>query len=296
MKLLKRLKHRIFEDFCKLLTLVSPRLNTIVRYRERFGKNPDLINPKTLNEKILKLKLERYPQDKLVRQCADKYAVREYVKEKGLESILIPLIVYYDNIDEVEWDKLPNSFVMKWNFGSGYNLLCPNKNKLDIESSVKIMKKWGNAKFHLNYSELHYKGVTKKIIVEEFLRSNNGFVPEDYKIYCFHGDPKYIMLCEGREPGKKPKFYFFDTKWNFVKLSPDSKKAPDNFSYPNPKCLDYLLECARRLSSPFEFVRADFFIVNDRVYFGELTFTPAAGLSINILPEVDLMFGELVNI
>lgn len=124
----------------------------------------------------------------------------------------------------------------------------------------------------------------------------SGWVaPEDYKVYCFNGVPKYILVCVGRENDGHPKFYFFDAAWNLARINKDSIAAPENFSLPRPGCLDKLLDCAARLAKPFPFVRADFYVVNDRVYFGELTFTPSGGLDGNRLPETDRMMGDLVD-
>lgn len=120
--------------------------------------------------------------------------------------------------------------------------------------------------------------------------------PEDYKVYCFNGEPKYIMVCVGRKHGMRPKFYFFDSKWNLARINADSKKAPQNFTMEKPKCLEKVLQHAKKLAEPFPFVRADFYIVGEKVYFGELTFTPAAGMDSKRLPETDIMMGRLVDI
>lgn len=120
--------------------------------------------------------------------------------------------------------------------------------------------------------------------------------PEDYKVYCFNGEPKYILVCVGREEKGHPKFYFFDAEWKLAPLNKDSQNAGENFTIEKPVCLEKLLEYARKLSKPFPFVRADFYIVKDKIYFGELTFTPAGGMDANRLKETDIMFGKLLKI
>lgn len=120
--------------------------------------------------------------------------------------------------------------------------------------------------------------------------------PEDYKVYCFHGEPKYIMVCVGRENKGHPNFYFFDPQWNLARINRDSMNAPRDFRVDRPKCLEKLLVCASKLSKPFPFVRADFYIMNGKVYFGELTFTPAGGLDFARLQETDIMMGKLLDI
>lgn len=283
--------------YFQCLTVISPTLNTRARFRESFGRDIDFDNPQTLDEKIQILKLSKYGTDPLIRQCADKYAVRDYITKVGSADILVPLIASYDNVDEIEWDKLPNAFAMKWNFGCGFNIICTDKSQLDIKSAIKKMRKWGRDKScYLDYSEMQYKDVKRKIIVEKYLKPESGTLPSDYKIYCFNGEPKYILLCVGRENDGHPKFYFFDTQWNLARINKDSKNAPQEFTFPKPKCLEKLLQSARNLSAPFEFVRADFYVVGDRVYFGELTFTPAGGMDNKRLPETNIMFGKMLKI
>ncbi len=277
------------------LTLLSPKINTKVCYRLKFHKNLDLDNPITLNEKILKLKLEDYATNKLVKQCADKYSVRDYVQDKGCEEILVPLIASYDNVDEIDWDKLPDAFALKWNFGCGYNIICPEKKELDIEKAKKKLKAWGNKEAYLPYSEMQYKGVSKKIIVESFLSDGTGRLPSDYKVYCFHGKPHCVMLCTDRESGHA-KYYFFDRAWNLLRINKAGKDAPPGFSLPKPEGIDNLFNYAEKLSEPFKFVRADFYLIKGHVFFGELTFTPGGGMDFNRLPETDIEFGNMLHL
>lgn len=275
------------------LTVVSPTLNTKARYRVAFKKKLDLKNPRTLNEKICWLKLNDYIKNPLVIKCADKYAVREFIKEQGCEDILNELYGVYDRVEDIPWDSLPDQFALKWNFGSGYNIICDDKSSLNIEATKKILKKWGKTKFWLPFSEMQYKYAPKKIICEKYLNDGSGLLPNDYKVYCFNGKAKYIMICVGREHGE-PKFYYFDRDWNFCKLSYDGLKEPEGFTVEKPKCVDKIFECAEKLSSPFPFVRADFYAVDDKVYFGELTFTPSGGMDTVRMPETEELFGDML--
>lgn len=277
------------------LTLLSPEINTKVCYRLKFHKNLDLNNPVTLNEKILKLKLENYGSNELVRQCADKFRVREYIKEKDCNEILVPLLASYDKVEQIQWDSLPDSFVIKWNFGCGYNILCPNKRALDITATEKQLKKWGRRRAYLPYSEMQYKGVPKKLIVEEFLSDGTGELPSDYKVYCFHGKPHCVMLCTDRESGHA-KYYFFDREWNLLRINKAGVNAPPGFTVPKPEGIDKVFDYAEKLSNPFKFVRADFYLVKGKVYFGELTFTPGGGMDFNRLPETDIQFGHMLHL
>ena len=181
--------------------------------------------------------------------------------------------------------------------GLGKAIEIPEAVRKATEDAKKKMKKWGKDRgCYLDYAEMQYKGVRRKIIVEEYLKPETGLVPADYKVYCFNGQPKFILVCVGRENDRRPKFYFFNENWELARINPDSKKAPEGFSYPRPSCFDKLMQSAKTLSAPFEFVRADFYVVNDKVYFGELTFTPAGGTDPNRLRETDLMFGNMLKI
>ena len=287
---------RLYYLYYSLLTIISPALNTKVRYKKIFGRKLDLENPQTLNEKILKMKLESYATDPLIRKCADKYAVRSYVKESGVGEILVPLIASYDKVDEIEWKKLPNSFVMKWNYGCGFNIVCLDKEKADVLELKNQMKKWSKVRYYLPYSEMQYKGVQKKIIVEKYLKPQHGKLPDDYKVYCFNGKAMYVMLCVGRENGHA-KYLYYDRNFQFMRdFSYDGIDMPEDFELEKPEGYGALFFYAEKLSAPFKFVRADFYLVDGQVYFGELTFTPSAGLDAGRIPEVDNLFGKLLDI
>lgn len=152
-----------------LATVISPTLNTKLRYYLAFKKKLNLDDPKTLNEKILWLKLKKYMKDPLIIKCADKYRVRDYVRESGCEDILIPILGAWDSADAIPWEELPNQFVMKWNFGSGMNFVCTDKSKVDKETVIKQFNKWGKNKYWLSHSEMQYKYAPKKIICEQLL-------------------------------------------------------------------------------------------------------------------------------
>lgn len=280
--------------FYASISYISPKLNTKLLFLRKFGRMPDLKEPKTLNEKLLKLKLERYGTDPLVRKCADKYRVREFIEDRGCSSCLNKILGVYDKAEDIDFDALPNQFVLKWNFGCGFNLICDDKTKLNIPETVGQLKKWGKEPFWTYYSELQYRGVPKKIIAEEFIGDSEGNPPEDYKFYCFNGNAYCVMLCEGRKEGW-PKFYFFDRDFNLLRINRDSKEAPDDFSRSKPAGIEDAFHIADKLSEGFPFVRVDLYITGGQVRFGEMTFTPAAALDNKRLPETDLMFGEMLK-
>lgn len=168
--LLKNLYHCFEEFLFKIATIISPELNTRLRYRKAFKKKMDLSNPITLNDKILWLKLNYNMNNPLVVKCADKVAVRDYVKSCGCEEILIDLIGVYNSAKEIPWEALPNEFVLKWNFGAGMNIVCTDKTKMDKNDVISQMEKWGKSKYWLSHSEMQYKDMPKRIICEKLIR------------------------------------------------------------------------------------------------------------------------------
>lgn len=278
------------------LTMISPKLNTLILYRVKFRRNLDLKNPHTLNEKILWLKFNDYWNNPLIKQCADKFKVRDYIRQKGCGEILNDLLAVYDSVDEVEWDKLPSSFVIKLNIGSGYNLIVPNKKELNICEAKKRIAKWMKSKYYLEYSEMQYKNVKPYILVEKYLKPKKGLFPDDYKFYSFDGDVPYVMVCTDRKDGgKHPRYWYYNDKWELQMLSEDAIKDGQNTFIPKPDGIEKAFEYARTLSKGFPFVRVDLYVIDGKVYFGELTFTPSGGLDNGRLPKTDEILGEYVN-
>lgn len=285
--------------FKQSLTRISPKLNTKIIYLVKFKRPINLKNPRTLDEKIQWLKFNTYYNNPLITQCADKYAVREYIKQCGCPEILNELYGVYDKVDEVAWDDFPNKFVIKWNFGCGQNLIVFDKSKLDIEKAKCKLNDWYNLHdtFYLTYSEMQYKGIVPKLICENLIESEHGGLPVDYKFYCFNGVPEVVLVCVGRDSeGENAKYYFFDRNWNLKRYNTAGKEAPEGFTLPKPSNIDKLFDYAEMICKPFPFVRADFYLEYGKCYFGELTFTPLAGFDTNRLPETQLLFGDMVKI
>lgn len=285
--------------FKSTLTRISPKLNTRFLYFVKFKRPINLKNPRTLDEKIQWLKFHDYLDNTLVRDCADKYAVRKYIESCGCPEILNELYGAYDTVDEIPWDSLPEKFVIKWNFGCGQNLICKDKSKLDIEDAKNKLRAWYKVRdtFYLPYSEMQYRGIKPKLICERFIEPEDGFLPVDYKFYCFGGKAACVLLCTGRDAqGHGAKYYFFDRDWNLLRYNQTGKNAPEGFTLPRPEGIDHLFDYAEKISKPFPFVRADFYLEKGKVYFGELTFTPCGGFDVNRLPETQILFGDMVNI
>lgn len=286
---------KIIDWFILILSTVSPVLASKVIFYIVMDKKLDLNSPKTLNEKIMWLKLNTYKNNPLITQCTDKVKVRDYIKSAGLEHILVPLYNVWDNVNDLCWDDLPDSFVLKCNHGCGYNIICPDKSKLDAQWAKKQLAVWMKTKYWRYRAEINYRHVPQRILSEKYLTMENGESLNDYKVYCFNGQAKYVLVCTGRSENN-PKFYFFDNNWELSRINRHSQAADSSFSLPKPAHVDNMFKYAAILSKPFPFVRMDFYITGKDLFFGEMTFTPSAGIDSSRLPETDLMFGEMVNL
>ena len=242
-----------------------------VQFERMCGYKLNLDNPQTFNEKIQWLKL--YYRNPLMTKCADKVGVREYIKEKIGEEYLVPIIGIYNSPDEIDFDSLPDKFVMKVNWGSGQNIIVTDKSKLDIKEAKEKLTNWmkRESNHYFSFFEWCYKDIEPKIIIEEFLDFDDNLI--DYKIMCYNGKPKNLFTCSERNTDLK--VTFFDLNWN---------KLPFNRKYPNsiesiekPKFFDEMLKLSEKLAGDFPFVRIDFYCVKDRLYVGEMTFFPGAG-------------------
>lgn len=271
--------------------IISPILLSKAYYRLVMKKKLDLNNPKTFNEKIQWLKLNYFPSNELVVKCTDKYLVRDYVKECGYENKLVNLIGVYENVDQIDWNLLPNQFVLKCNHGCAYNIVCTDKKKIDKSNITKKLTKWLNEDFGKFNMELHYSKIKKHLIIcEEFL----GEKLIDYKFFCFNGTPKFMYVSRDLIHDRQAEIGFFELNGKKIDLVRDDY---DDFILDQlPSFYSEMLEMAKKLSSQFPFVRVDFFVTKNNYYFAELTFTPSAGM-MPIRPEsFDRLWGEYIEL
>lgn len=263
-------------------------------FKSIMGHPLNLKTPKTFNEKLQWLKLyNRNPEYTIM---VDKYKVRDYVSEKIGEEYLIPLLGVWDNPDDIDFDLLPNQFVLKCNHNSGRVYICKDKESFDISKVKKELKKDLETDYYLPGREWPYKNVPRKIIAEKYMvdsYDSNEFT--DYKFFCFDGYVDCVMVCLDRSSGN-PKFYFFDKEWNLKRYNKRGQEAPENFTIPKPICMDDMFEIASQLSKGIPFVRVDLYQSNNQIYFGEMTFYPDSGFDKNITREADLYFGSLINL
>lgn len=251
----------------------------------------DLDNPKTFNEKIQWMKL--YDSTPLKTQLADKYLVREWVKEKIGEEYLIPLLGVWDTFDEIDFDQLPDSFVLKANHGCGWNIIVKDKSIFDVEEAKRRFDLWMSTNFAFRAGfELHYMNIKPRIIAEEYLENGNNDL-YDYKVFCFGGVAYSVMFLSERKTGLKMAFY--DREWNKLPFVYSHPKNED--VVPKPQKIEQMIELAEKLSKGFAHVRVDFYVLNDgSIKFGEMTFTSASGNCKWDPPEQNLIYGNLINL
>ncbi len=261
------------------------------QFERAVGYKPNIDNPRSFNEKLQWLKL--YNEDPLLTKCADKYLVRDYVKEKIGEEYLIPLLGVWDSPDEIDFDKLPNQFVLKVNWGSGQNIIVKDKSKLDIEDAKAKLKEWMKPRSnHYYYSfEWSYKNIKPKIIAEQFIQQLNNDL-YDYKFFSYRGKVKNLFVVSDRF--NKKYFDFYDTDWNKLPFERLYHNSPNGIA--KPQNLDKMISLAERLSKDFPFVRVDFYDIEDKIYFGEITFYPGSGLEAFEPIEWDYKLGEMLTL
>jgi hypothetical protein len=265
---------KIFANFTVILSTISPKLSTKLLYILVFKKRLNLKKPKDFNEKIQYLKLYKYTNNEIITKCIDKYLVKDYLKfDKNDICKTAKLFGVYDDVNDIAWEKLPQKFVIKCNNGCGSNIVCDDKEKLDIVKTKKQLKSWMHMNYWKMFAESQYKNIDKRILIEEFL----GNDLKTYKFYCFNGIPKVIYVSSNGENGEKDLYLdYFDTKWNLLPITLDGHKHCTQ-GIEKPKQLKKMLNIATELSKEFPFVRIDLYDVNNEIYFSEYTFVPTGG-------------------
>ena len=215
-----------------------------------------------------------YWQHPLIVTCADKYRMRGYVKKCGCIEYMPKLYGVYKSTEEIEWDKFPNKFAIKCNHGCKMNIICDDKNKFDIAESTKKLNYWMKDNYAYHVYEPHYAHIKPLILCEEYIETDGGVFPDDYKIYCFNGEAKVILVCMERQDGKL-RLEWYDLSWNPLDIGRDKNEQKAK----KPLCLDEMIKCAEKLSKPFPYVRVDFYDKDGKAILGEMTFTPYYGMA-----------------
>lgn len=262
-----------------------------IYYKILIGDKLDLNNPKTLNEKLQWLKLYYFPNDALAIKCTDKYQVREHIEQKGLGDKLTNLLGVWENANDINWEQLPEKFVLKGTHGCAYNIICKDKATFDKAAATKQLNKWLKEDFAAFNVELHYGKIKpRRIIAEEFL----GDKLIDYKFFCFNGEPQFLYISSDLIHDRQAQIGFFDLSGNKIPLIRDDYDDIGNIEM--PACFGEMVESAKLLAKDFPFVRVDFFKTEDSYTFAELTFTPSAAMMPLNPKRYDVEWGALLDI
>lgn len=278
----------------KMLVKKNPKLATQILYRKMLGHRLDLKHPVTMTEKMQWLKLNIYQNNPMITRCIDKYEVRNYIIEKGCSEILNVLYGVWDKFEDIDFQRLPNSFVLKCNHGCGYNLICKDKSSFDYKDAEKKIKRWMSEEYGDVSAEIIYNNINKRIICEKLIESEDGKPLNDYKIFCSYGEPRLIYVVTGGHDDEMCLDYY-TTEWEWIPVKngilPNAQKKTNK-----PKKLNEMLNYARILSSDFPLVRVDLYCEFGRIYFGELTFLATGGMFRLNPQKYDRIFGDLFPI
>lgn len=285
-KAFMRLYDKLLPYYCIYFT--KPAMKML--YKQTFQRPLDLENPRDLNQKIQWLKVYAYKNNPLVSKCADKYRVREYVRELGCEEIMNDLLAVYHKPDDIRIDNLPDKFVMKLNRGAGMNFICEDKSKITLQQVQVMAKKWFRAECGERYGELHYRKSKPCIIFEKYLGDEEGNYPVDYKVYTFGGKAHVVEICVGRKDHVK----FLHVDCNYKRVNYGVVNHPDEFLPAKPKNFDTMIRYAEKLGKPFAHVRVDFFVYKDQILLGEMTFTNNGGFDDYLNQEALNTMGDLL--
>lgn len=285
---------RYFISFWNRLAPVLPdELFLKVVFRYRVGYWPNLQNPKTFNEKLQWLKLhDKHPE---YTQMVDKIEAKKIVASILGDKYIIPTLGIWDSVEDIDWESLPQQFVIKVTSDSGGIVVCKDKTKLNIENAkAKLKRGWGKNYYQFN-KEYPYKDVKPSIIAEQYMEDESGYELKDYKFFCFDGEPKALFVATDR--GKKDedtKFDFYDIEFNhlpFLNGHPNARVTPTK-----PENYDEMVDVARKLSQGMCHVRVDLYNVKGKIYFGELTFFHWSGMTPFEPIEWDYTLGEMLKL
>ena len=288
---LKKMINRVIMHFAARNIIKIPDKKYIeLEYKYILGKRLNLKNPETFNEKLQWLKLyDRKPE---YTKMVDKYEAKKYVSDIIGEKYIIPTLGIYNDFKDIDFEKLPNQFVIKPTHTSGNVFICKNKREINYKELENIVKHWLKRRYFYNHREWPYKNIKPRIIIENYIQDKNEEELKDYKFFCFNGKVKMVLVCSDRF-GKFKKT-FFDETWkpyNFTEgnhQKDQSIKIPENF--------EEMKELAEKLANNLTFVRIDFYDINGKIYFGEITFYPSAGYEKFNPSEYDKFFGDMIKL
>lgn len=277
---------------CHCLYWLPDKPYLSLRYRCHLGHWLNWENPKRYTEKLQWLKL--HDRNPLYTKLVDKYEVKNYIASLIGEQYIIPTLGVWSRPEDIEWDILPNSFVLKTTHGGGGSgiVICKNKNTLNIEEATRVLKHSMNADIYKSLREWPYKNVPHRIIAEKYMEDDSGEL-RDYKFYCFNGEPKAMLIASNRFSDHN--FNYFDMDFNKMPIvSNYGKESTEKFV--EPENFESMKAIARKLSAGIPHVRVDLYNSNHQIYFGELTFFDASGYDNMSSDEWDLKFGSWIKL
>lgn len=300
MKNEKKIWFRVFGKLSGmgLLKWVPDDLFLKVRYRGEMNKPLNLRNPQTFNEKLQWLKLyDRKPEYTVM---VDKYAAKQYVAAKIGEQYIIPTLGVWEHFDDIDFDSLPNQFVLKCTHDSGGLVVCKDKSSLDKTAAREKIEKSLKQNYYWSGREWPYKNVPPRIIAEKYMsnnqeKDNEGISLKDYKFYSFNGEPQYLYISDNMDDHKKARISFATMEWEKAPFGRtdyhEFKELPEK-----PKRFKDMVKLVRVLSENHSFLRVDLYEINNNIYFGELTFHPCAGFMPFKPEEWDNRLGQLITL
>ncbi|MCR4562635.1 MAG: glycosyl transferase, partial [Bacilli bacterium] len=283
----------LVSPFRNIVKAISPTWYVKYQYKYITHHKLNLKNPVRYTEKLQYLRLFVYPKDKEVIRCAGRVGVRDYLKEIGLEDLLIPIYGVYDRFEDIDFDKLPDSFVMKCSHASGFDLIVKDKKELNLDEVRKTFTKWLKIDYGKMTWERHYSPIKPQIIIEKYIGEKDA-LPTEYKLHVFNGVARnlYVVTGRGHDIRYTQKYIdwsdFDGSQFNGWLKSEKPLQKPSNF--------EEMVKISEKLAAPFPFVRVDLYDVDGKIYFSEMTFTPAKGTLIFDDDQADFIQGEWLNI
>ncbi len=274
------------------IKILSDKMYIKLMYHKRLKKKLNLKNPQTFNEKLQWLKL--YDRNPKYTQMVDKYEAKKYVSNIIGDEFIIPTLGIYERFDDINFDELPEKFVMKCTHDSGGVVICKDKGKLDMDNAKSKLENSLRNNYYYSGREWPYKNVKPRIIIEKLLEDDENEDLVDYKFMCFNGKVKCSFVCLNRRSKDGLNVDFYDLKWN--KMHFERHYSNSNIVLDKPKNYDNMIKLAEKLSQEIPFVRVDFYEVKGKIYFGELTFFPGCGFEEFTPEKWDNILGSWIEL
>lgn len=286
---LKSVKDK-FSDI--VVRLLPDKLYLQMVYRRNMGQRLNLKNPVTFQEKIQWLKLyNRRPE---YTRMVDKYAAKEYVESVIGADYIIPTLGVWNKAEDIDFDSLPDKFVLKTTHDSGGVVVCRDKSALDKSATISMLRERLKHKIYYHNREWPYKNVTPRIIAEQYMEDESGYELKDYKIFCFNGEPKFLKVDFNRYIKHRANYY--DTEWNLLPFY--EKDYPNDAAHviERPQNFTDMLRLAKDISKGIPFVRIDLYNIRGKIFFGEITFFPASGLGVFSPDQWNVVIGQMIDL